>query len=384
MGMAKAIDPKYDQEFLMVAVESFMQQRSGHFLTYAYGEPIPESDYVGGGKHWVNLSQETDVYKFPQGHRFLLSNKAGEISSAILDDTKSSLSGLPWHFISLTPGADFAGQDGLLVNGFHNAAQAHDEAVDILTIADGNRDFRQNATEYVKRNHFQPSSIAESDHNIFTTSLGDIHPTEIKKIKRRSVVVWAGGTLGNVGLKDGEIGFPDEAYIDNLQKQVDHSAEECYIVVLHNAFNKEAVLKYYSSPNTAQFVLSPLYRIKDELPTENFDPSKFEYQNSYDEDLEVVIHKIISTEKQTPFIGRRGFALQKGDLATIAGYSGQITRDRMGAISSRAGFARVTSFGHRLNGNPDAQVIATILKATPDLMSALRQGQKFRSHINPI
>lgn len=374
----------YDVQMMTVAQESFTKtgerrfHRQGHLLSFAYGESAPEEEYVGGGEHWVSLSKDKDVYKFPQGHRFLLSNKSGDIASAILEDTKSTLHGHSWHMISLTPGGDFAGQDALLVNGFQNAAEARGESVDIVTVADGNTDFTKNGLDFIGSNYFQPNHVTESNHNIYTTSLGSIHEPKILGIKRRSVVIWSGGTVGNIGLKEGEHGFPDEAIIEGLHKQVDHSAEECYVVVLHNAFNDKAVLDYYNSTANDRFVLSSLRQIERELHTSDFDPQNFECARQYLEQEETVEHAIRSTKEQTFFIGDRGFKLQEGQLASIAGYSAQISRDRMGNISSRGGFARVTSFGHKLNGNPKAEVIATILKATPQLMESLRHGQKFR------
>lgn len=364
-----------DQTHLKIAQESFQGTRFGYFPTFMYDPSDPDTGYVGGEDRWENFIGSTRTYEFPRHNRFLLSNRGSEISTVILSDTNHRLDNVPWHFFSLTPGSTFARQDYMFLATFKDAVEAAGSNLAYLTIAEGNDNFRRKSKEFAAENiALSHDQILESGHDIYNTSLGSINPQHVASTDRRSVVVWAGGTIGNVAYKSGEHDFPDDAVIESLHMQVDHTAKECYIVALHNSFTHKDVEECYSEPVHAEFAMASMHGIKKHLPTRDFDPKNFLYKPRYNPKTEVLEHVIFSKKNQTFFIGKAGFQLDKGEQACVIGHSAQISNDRMGNISAKGGFARVASFPTPHN----PRTIATVLKATPDLMHALRSGHRFR------
>ncbi len=364
----------YDEMHLRIAIESFQKSRFGYLPSFMYDASNPETGYIGGGESWENFIGSTTKYVFPKLGRFLLSNKSGDIVSSILSDTNHRHAGMPWHFVSLAPGTEFHKQDYQLVTALINAVDSRGEQLNGLTVEEINQSFEERSVKFASDNLELPQKPLRSSRNIFSNSLGDFHSSKLPKENYRSVVLWTGGTIGNVGYKLDEQGFPEEQIIKSLQLQVDHNAAECYIVVMHNAHAHPDVLESFSEAAHSDFALSSMRGIQEHLPTEKFDHNNFSYKNRFNNKTDMVEHLAVSKVKQSPFIGNAGFRLNEGDIACTIGHSAQITNARMGNISTRGGFTRVASFPKE--DNP--KTIATILKATDPLMEALRNRQQYR------
>lgn len=375
--IAPSLDnPKsYDPVHLKIAIESFQKSRFGYFPSFMYDASDKKDQYIGGGESWENFIGSTQKYTFPKLGRFLLSNKSGDIVSAILSDTNQRLSGTPWHFDSLAPGTEFHKQDYQLITALVNAIDGRDEELSGLTIEEINKSFLRRSVKFANTNlDLKTDKIIESNRDIFSESLGDLHQEILKGKNYRSVILWTGGTIGNVGYKADDQGFPEEQIIQSLQLQVDYNASECYIVVMHNAHAHPDVLESFSEASHSEFALSSMRGIEKRLPTEGFDADNFSYSNRFNEKTDMVEHLAVSKVDQQPFIGNAGFRLKAGEVACTIGHSAQITNARMGNISTRGGFTRVASFPKE----NDPKTIATVLKATDPLMSALKDKRPYR------
>jgi|GEM_PF-3568970 len=377
---SKIIEPNlenpesFDPVHLKVAIESFQKSRFGYFPSFMYDDSDKNTGYIGGGEAWENFIGSTKEYTFPKLGRFLLSNKSGDIVGAILSDTNQRLNGLPWHFDSLAPGTEFNRQDYQLITALSNALDSRGEELSGLTIEEINNSFLNRSVSFAESNLDMDGKIIKSNRDIFTHSLGELHTGKLEQNGYRSVVLWTGGTIGNVGYKADDTGFPEEQIIQSLQLQVDYNAAECYIVVMHNAHAHPDVLNSFSEASHAKFALSSMRGIEKRLPTENFDADNFAYQSRFNEATDMVEHLAVSTVEQKPFIGNAGFRLKAGEIACTIGHSAQITNARMGNISTRGGFTRVASFPKE----NDPKTIATVLKATDPLMNALRTNRPYR------
>jgi hypothetical protein len=374
-------DPQsYDTTHLRVAVESFQGTCAGYLPSFMYDASSKDHNYVGGGQKWEAFISGTQKYKFPKANRFLLSNRGSDIVDAIVNDTNGRLQGHPWHITSLTPGTEYSRQDGAFITSLANVIDARGEELKHLTIDEGNVNFLRRSVNSASENlDIDKKSITQSSRDILRASLETTTPENIKKMPRRSVVVWSGGTVGNVGFKGNGEGFPEKQIIQSLHLQIDFTATECYVVVLHNACTeKDKALEMYSEELQAEFALASMHGIEHHLPTTDFNAKNFRYEAQFNEETEIVSHNAISTTDQQFFIGNAGFRLKKDQHACVIGHSAQISNDRMGNISTKGGFTRVASFTNPLN----PITIATVLKATQPLLETLRKGQTYIPSFN--
>lgn len=362
---------RIDRHFLKVAQDSFPNtltpaSRFGWLSGYMYDESIPALNYIGGADKWTKFISNTDTYKFRDNNREISKNNAHDVIESILQD---SISSAPFLFTGIASGTEFSHQE------IHYARALYQQTEGLLKglhVFDGNYDFASQSRDIVET-ELPGAYFSASVHDIYkspiTLGLKNCFNKESAQ-PRRTLAVYSGGTIGNIGLtsKELEQGFPIKNIADHLRQQIDHDADESYLIVSHNAQNDPSVLENYSGEAHANFALSALHRIKRELQTRNFDPHNFRYEASYDPKLELVRHSAISTRDQVFSIGNKEVHLSKDQEACRVGHSFQITSARMGEILHAADLIRIATVA-----SDDGNTLHTVAKATRKLLQSQKR-----------
>ena len=362
-----------DSDFFRISRESFPNtnsgaQRFGYWPSFMYDRSRPEIGYIGGAERWVSfLESDDNQYTFTANDVEVFSNNADAMAEAILLDSESSA---PMHFVGLASGSTFKRKELLVAQAFNTATPV----IDQCHVLDISCDFAREPQKIVQC-QLPNVKFTGSAHDLYrhtlTDGIGHAAALHGSVIPRRTVAVYTGGTVGNIGLTAAEMKartFPTKKIADHLKLQIDHEAEESYLIISHNAQTDESVLSNYRGKSHEAFALNPLDRIKRELPTVNFEPSRFSYDCMFDRDLSAVAHMAISSEDQVFKIGNREVHIKAGEEAARIGHSFQITNARMGEILDLAGFIRIATYY-----SSDQNTIVQVAKAKPSTMKALRR-----------
>ena len=351
--------------FKDIAQRSLNGELLGHMAGFMYDDSCPEQGYVGGAKKWSDFVKKTKKYKFLSNDEMLLKNNAEEMAAEVIGYREGDHH---LHFFSLAPGSKFADKDYYAVKAFNDQAQALGRSVH-YTGLDINLDFAAEPMAIIGRD-FTNIYAGNRMHDMYTETISEaIVGTPFEgNSNRTSVVLYTGGTVGNIATKRGESGFPHDGLVAHLQDQVDAGAAESYLIVCHNAQTNEGVLNNYSETCHSRFALSGLHQIKFRLPTKRFNPNAFKYGNFYEPKTGLVAHVATSKVKQSFTVAGKSFSFDKNETVMRVGNSYQISNNRMGEISNSAGFIRVASFR-----SPDTDTIYQVLKASEGLMQKLRQ-----------
>lgn len=350
-----------DKAFLKIAQGSFDGELLGYLASYSYDESEPELGYVGGADKWNDFSSQTKKYRFKKNGQEILQRHADDIAEEVVKYTGEEHS---VHFYSIAPGTQFEEQDIHLVRAFNNAAMGR--KISLCTILDINADFARKPRELLNR-EFPSMYAASAVHDIYREPITQsIHGNPFGT-ERKSVALYTGGTVGNIAMRRRDKGFPERQLTSHLQLQFDYSADESYLVLAHNTQTSQDVLDNYSEEVHERFALGSLHNIAHRLPTDNFDPESFAYDNFYDHQTGLVAHNAVSKKAQTFRIGNKTYKCQKGDVAARIGNSFQISNDRMGEMTAKAEIIRLRSFS-----SADNCTTFQVLKASRNLITKLR------------
>jgi hypothetical protein len=347
-----------------VALGSLRGELLGHMAGVMYDDSCPEQAYVGGAQKWSDFVRKTKKYKFLENDEALLRDNGEEMAETVLTYREGNHH---LHFFSLAPGSKFADKDYHAFKAFNDAAQQMGHSV-LYSGLDINFDFAAEPMGIIGR---ECTNVYASNrkHDMYTNTISDAlkgTPFE-RNDDRTSVVLYTGGTVGNIATKSGDVGFPHKGLVRHLQDQVDAGASESYLIVCHNAQTEEAVLENYSESCHSRFALSGLHQISFRLTTSRFNPDAFKYSRFFDPKTGLVGHQAVSKTKQSFKVAGESFSFEKGETVMRVGNSYQISNNRMGEVSNQAGFIRVASFR-----SPDTHTIYQVLKASETLMQRLR------------
>ena len=358
-----------DSVFLQVAQKSFAGEYLGHLASYSYDKSCPEEGYIGGGQKWENFVNTTTKYHFVNNDRQLLADYSVDMAREVVSysDLKND-----FHFFGIAPGSEFQNKDRKVLNAFNTVAQGRE--VVFWTGVDINPDFVEEPKKIIGKEFPNVYLGGGGTHDIFDEPVTKaISNKRVEANARTSIVLYSGATVGNIATTAKSRGFPEKKLISNLQMLVDYSADESYLIVCHNAQTSKSVLENYSEDVHSEFALNSLFRIHRELPTTDFDPTAFAYDNFYENGTGLVGHLARSTRKQKFMIGNRSFAFEKGEVACRIGNSYQISNNQMGEICNTTGFIRLKSYR-----SDDDHTCYQLLKASDTLIEKLRRKYNYQ------
>lgn len=373
-SIAGEIDDLFERDnmvnmFLQVAQKSFAGEYLGHLASYSYDESCPADNYVGGGQKWENFVNNTKKYHFVNNDRQLLTDYSVDMAREVVSysDLKND-----FHFFGIAPGSEFQNKDRKVLDAFNTVAQ--DRQVVFWTGVDINPDFVEEPKKIIGKEFPNIYLGGGGTHDIFDEPVTKaISNKRVEANARTSIVLYSGATVGNIATTSKSRGFPEKKLISNLQMLVDYSADESYLIVCHNAQTSKSVLENYSEDVHSEFALNSLFRIKRELPTTDFDPTAFAYDNFYEHETGLVAHIARSTRNQKFMIGDRSFSFDKGQVACRIGNSYQISNSRMGEICNTTGFIRLKSYR-----SEDGHTCYQLLKASDTLIEKLRRKYNYQ------
>lgn len=274
--------------FLEDAIALFKGEKTGHMNAYAFNEPNPAipNDPVRGGEHWTNFIKNSwDYYLIPEESR-LIERCARDIGSF-----------LPAHstLVDLGPGEKRAVLAKTLpfIKGLNKPSQ--------FIAVDVNSTFAENAASMIKALAKIPSRAVVS--NFLEENL-ETNPPAIFSL--------FGGLLCNAARTDKDSGFVE--LTENLKRVSRYNMKSGdYLVITQDANQDEAsLLRAYTHPDIAKYILSVLYKIKRDLKTDGFDPECFGYNVEWNKDEHLLSLNARATKDQTFTLSGVAFKISQG------------------------------------------------------------------------
>ncbi len=238
------------QPFLDAVLSLFRGEKSGNLYSYMYGEATSETDHNSGGECWHDFLTETHDY-------YLVREEAGAIQRALEPLSMA----IPRGLLSVELGPGDSTATTLKTLPFNKAIKpSRYLAMDI------NASYAQDAADAVGRILDITSQGVETDF-IDGPLVTQDEP---------AVYSLFGGLLANIPAIKGV------HHLDTLARHLNHIRRMMqsgdYLVITQDACRDANKLRAaYNDPLLARCAVSILHRIKNELPTDNFNPDNFEY-----------------------------------------------------------------------------------------------------------
>lgn len=256
------------------AIALFKGEKTGHMNAYAFNEPNPAipNDPVRGGEHWTNFIKNSwDYYLIPEESR-LIERCARDLGSLL--PAQSTV-------VDLGPGEKRAvlAKTWPFIKGLNKPSQ--------FIAVDVNNTFADNAANMIKALAKVPSRAVVS--NFLEQNL-ETNPPAIFSL--------FGGLLCNAARTDKHSGFVE--LTGNLKRVSRCNMKSGdFLVITQDANQDEAsLLRAYTHPDIAKYILSVLHKIKRDLNTEGFDPECFEYNVKWNKDEHLLTLNALATEDQ--------------------------------------------------------------------------------------
>jgi uncharacterized SAM-dependent methyltransferase len=320
-----------NQRFLTDTINFWSGKETGHLNAYAFNEPNPyiSNDPVRGGEHWTNMISRHLAYYLITKEAEVVEELAPLIGSYLPEGLASG---------DLGPGEEKAQRSKTLpLNQFLRNSVAF-AGVDVNSV------FSKTAAELVEKETGIPAKAIVGD---FLSEDLNIFP------EQRAVFSLFGGLLCNFGR---DVSKPAE---DILKETFNSLAKNFkvgdYLVITQDTNDiKESLLKAYSHPDMALYILSVLHKMKRDLPTENFDPDAFEFVPRWNEEEHLLSLNIRLKENRNPQsfkINGNAFTIGHGREFSIVN-SYKFPPDFFVKAAEAAGFVSEKLF--ELDGNPIA------------------------------
>ncbi|GEM_PF-5816042 len=282
------------ERFLRDTLRLFSGVETGHMNPHAFNEPDPSigNDPVQGGKHWGNFILLSKDYKVIDNEIRIIDQYADQIGSA-----------LPVNAIygELGPGEEKAIHRKTL-----RLLRSLKSPKKFISI-DINGDFANNAAKIIENETGLRSEFIK----------GDFLAEELRSGTGQAIFSLFGGLLANGGKIEGvnsETQLTDtfNKLALNIMNLGDH-----LVITQDTQQDEQDLLKAYTHPDLAHYILSIMHKIKRDLPTRDFDPEVFEYVSRWlpRENLITLNAKVKSNEKGLPIhfqIAQMAFALRSG------------------------------------------------------------------------
>lgn len=242
------------QHFLEDTLALFSGRKTGHMNAHAFNEPNPaiQDDPVRGGEHWTRMIERAV-------HYYLVTKEAQTVQAFAEEIGAYLPAGL--MSVDLGPGESEAvyGKTIPFNGGLRKPAG--------FVAADVNSLFASSASNTVEDATGIPSR----------SIIGNFLEEELNLAPdRQAVMSLFGGLLCNFcSDRTKTAGKHLQEAFDNLARNMKPGD---YLVITQDTNqNKDQLLKAYSHPDMALYILSVLHKIRRDLPTKNFDPDSFEF-----------------------------------------------------------------------------------------------------------
>lgn len=304
--------------FLQDTLSLFSSAKTGHMNAYAFNEPDSSTpnDPVRGGEYWTNFIQDSrDYYLIPEEAR-LIEQCASEIGSLLPAQAT---------VVDLGPGEKRAvlAKTYPFIKGLQNPSQ--------FIAVDVNGAFADTAAKSIQALMKIPSRAVIS--NFLEEQLYTNPP---------AIFSLFGGLLCNVTRTGPDSGFQE--LTKNLKSLSRHNMKSGDYLVITQDTNQDEVslLKAYTHPDMAKYILSVLYKIKRDLPTENFSPEAFDFVVRWNKEEHLLTLNARSLTNQRFEISGVDFSTSKGqELPLVNSYKYPV--DFFMKAAESAGYHLMTS-----------------------------------------
>lgn len=282
------VDSQAWQDDLLTDAESlFLLKKRGHMDRWSYASPNFPGDPVDGEGLWKKHEQANTISK--------------EESPLINENLRlfSRFWGTFSEFLDFGPGS---------VRAFELQALPLLQAFGVrvyrpIDTCDG---FLDEIKEYTTINF--PALIVSPDHKDFLKDA-------INPAKKAACVYWGGGGFGNFGFSDpSEIPHEVRSRLKRLKELLPYGGSA--LITLDTCQDGKKLEHQYNEPESAAFSLNITQRIKRDTPID-FDPNKFSYKAVWNDDSNLIEHRIIATQDQAIHLSHETVNVKKGDYFVV-------------------------------------------------------------------
>lgn len=312
----------FDQEFMDDVVDLFFDFRSGQMSKHSYKNHGASGRGVtfSGSHLWRQIStdQKADYY---------VTRTDRELFVKALPEISSLVTGQP-PLIDLGSGTlenmqDFAAP---LVKAMQSKLYVPvDISTDLLQQADG-------------LNALGPGCQIVPRHLDFFA------PVKRPLVEGSAFAALTGATIGNI-----PGGISTETTEERLTRTLRNLAVLCNCgwLLISVDGNQDAtwLQRMYNTPQIAAFVLNALYRIADELPVQDYDPTLFAYDPTWYPEHHLFAHEAVATQDQNFSLGPYEISILKGDRFHLKN-SYKYPPAFFEGCAKRAGFDVVAKWSH--------------------------------------
>lgn len=312
-----------DTIFALDVHDCFSGRHVGTLGSHIYSSPDPHvpNDLVNGDKLWSEIINNQPDYYIYKDEPLFIKETAQEVCR-IVGDYK--------HVYDLGPGSESAviGKTIPFLSGFMNLSGYYPIDISSRFV---------NSAEHLVKEIFPTTSVRGYSLNFQRDPL----PVEHSK---NGVVLYLGSTISNL---PGTLHAP---FSKNKTVHREFTRLRTllglggHLILLHDSNqNAEEVERSYDHKEGNAFISNVLYRIKRDLPTQNFDPGSFSYKVRWYPDCSLLAHVFVSECRQSFKINGIGYHLEKGEeLFPVNSY--KPTVGDIAKIATKCGFEIVRTF----------------------------------------
>lgn len=312
----------YKHNFLNDSIALFSHQVSGHMNTYAFsdGDDSNVEDKANGSYYWSDFIRNSKHYYIFSEEVELIQNKAVSLASL-----------LPYNpdIIDLGPGSRTA-----VRNKTFPVLEALKTFSSYYSVDISER-FANNACEVVKQ-HFNPKKGNYFTHDFLREKM------PFQSGLKNPVMVLFGGLLANTPLNIGLLKPANtlEGYFEQLRQNFDNTS---YLVITQDTNDEiKKLTAAYTHPSLTSYILSLLYRMKNELPMKNFHPENFDFKPLWEPQKSLLSLNAVSLKQQRFQLGHKQFTVEKDEVFPLVNCFKFKMQDFIGYAES-AGWAHVDS-----------------------------------------
>lgn len=312
-----------DLDFSSDVHHCFSRQCAGSLGSHIYSSPdhdIPD-DLVRGNALWLDLiNKQPDYYIYREEPVFIKSIVCDVCQ--IIDENA--------YVYDLGPGSEnsIKAKTFPFLSGFSGLSGYSPFDISIDFVAEAERVVRESFPETQVRGYalnFQKDPL----------------PVEHSE---NGVVLYLGSTISNL---PGNLHTPfskNKAAHRELARLRTLLGLGGHLILLHDSNqNAEEVVRSYNNKELNALISNVLYRIKRDLPTQNFDPGSFSYKVRWYPDCSLLAHVFVSECRQSFKINGIGYHLEKGEeLFPVNSY--KPTVGDIAKIATKCGFEIVRTF----------------------------------------
>ena len=312
-------DEGVNGRFLNDTLNLFSGYETGHMNPYAFNEPDSEimNDLVHGGKDWERFIAHSKDYYVINEEIDIIHSFAKQVAASLPDNAV---------YVDLGPGEEKAVKGKTLPFLSELAKSSKFIAVDV------NAAFAKSAAQIVEKETGLKSEAVQGD---FLAEQLNLSPN------RPAILSLFGGLLSNGGKISG---VDSQVQLTQTFNRLAQNIKPGDYLVITQDYNQDefSLLAAYTNPDWANYVLSTLHRVKRDLPTTGFDPSKFDFVSHWlpEENLVTLNAKVKPDETGLPLffkIAGVPFALTQGKEIPLVNCYKYPVKDFMDAAIS-AGF----------------------------------------------